>query len=149
MEVPRAELSESFSQMSDEELMERWCDGCLTDIAVEVARNEFSLRGVQPPPYVPRDLDTRAANEGNPSELVEIARSQMFGNLEVLRARLDSEGIPSLIVNENSNRMGPQFSNTAGGARLLVLSQFADDAKQIVALLNAGAFVLGEGDDVG
>ena len=43
----------------------------------------------------------------------------------------------------------PQFSNAAGGSRLLVASQYEKDAKQIIALVKAGAFALKEGDDVG
>ena len=148
MENPRAGLSQSFREMSDEELMERWCGGYLTDTAIEVARMEFSMRGVQPPPYVAKDADQRTGDEGEPSELVEVARSQVVSELEVLCARLKSEGIPPLIVNANTNRMGPQFSNAAGGARLLVPSQFAKDATEIVALVNAGAFALGDSDDV-
>ena len=148
MEDARAGLCQSFSEMSDEELLERWCGGYLTDIAVEVARAEFSLRGVQPPPYVAKEGDDPLVDEGEPSELVEVARSQVVAELEVLAARLNSEGIPPLIVNANTNRMGPQFSNAAGGARLLVPSQFANDAREIVALVKAGAFTLRDGDDV-
>ena len=81
--------------------------------------------------------------------VAEVARSQVNVELEVLGARLSAEGIPSLIVNANSNRMGPQFSNAAGGSRLLVASQYEKDAKQIIALVKAGAFALKEGDDVG
>jgi hypothetical protein len=44
--------------------------------------------------------------------------------------------------------MGPQFSNAAGGARLLVPAQCAKDAKEIIALVNAGAFALRDSDDV-
>jgi hypothetical protein len=133
--------------MSDEELMERWCGGYLTDVAVEIARTEFSVRGIQPPAYVAKEVDVGPVNDGEPSDLVEVARSQALVELEVLGARLRSEGIPPLIVNANTNRMGPQFSNAAGGARLLVPSQFAKDAMEIVALVKAGVFTLGETDD--
>jgi hypothetical protein len=148
MEDPRTGLRQSFSEMSDEELLERWRGGYLTDIAVEIARTEFSLRGIQPPAYVARRVDSDTADEAEPSELVEIARSQVVVELEMLAARLESEGIPSVIVNANTNRMGPQFSNAAGGARLLVQSQFARNAKDIIALVNSGVFTLGDGDDV-
>jgi len=148
-EVSRDDLSDSFGEMSDQELMERWSGGYLTDLAVEVARKEFSLRGIQPPPYVAKIADNLAVTEGEPSELVEVARSQVNVELELLGARLGGEGIPSFIVNANSNRMGPPFSNAAGGARLLVASQYEKDAKQIVALVKAGAFTLRDSDDVG
>jgi len=145
----RACLSDSFREMSDQELLERWSGGYLTEIAVEVARKELTRRGIHPPPYVAKVPDNLAVDEAEPSELAEVARSQVNVELEVLGARLSAEGIPSLIVNANSNRMGPQFSNAAGGSRLLVASQYEKDAKQIIALVKAGAFALKEGDDVG
>jgi len=110
----RACLSDSFREMSDQELLERWSGGYLTEIAVEVARKELTRRGIHPPPYVAKVPDNLAVDEAEPSELAEVARSQVNVELEVLGARLSAEGIPSLIVNANSNRMGPQFSNAAG-----------------------------------
>lgn len=144
MQDPRAGLAQSFREMSEDELMERWCGGYLTDIAVEVARAEFARRGVQPPAYVASQAERPAAGE---AQLVEVARSQELGELEVLGARLKGEGIPVLIVNANTNRMGPQFANAAGGARLLVPAQFAADARQILALVRTGAFALREGEE--
>ena len=40
----RKELADTFGQMSDEELLERWRSGSLTEVAVEVARAEFARR---------------------------------------------------------------------------------------------------------
>ena len=146
---PSAGLSETFRQMSDEELIERWCGGCLTEFAIDAAQTEFLRRGVLAPEYVAKDMADTIGEVLDPSELVEIARSQEISELQMLSARLDSEGIPSLIVNENTNRMGPQFSNAAGGARLLVLAQYAPDAREIVALVKAGIFALRDDEDLG
>lgn len=149
MQDARAGLSAVYRRFSDEELLERWGDGCLTELAVEVAQAELARRGLLAPPYLAKDALATPAVQGPPGELVEVARSQIVGNLQVLGARLDSEGIASWIVNENTNRMGPQFSNAAGGARLLVRAALADDAREIAALLDAGAFALREDEDVG
>lgn len=149
MEDSRAGLAGSFRRMSDEELLERWSSGCLTDIAIEVAKEELALREVPAPPYVSRESDEPPADRHEALEPVEVARSHSVMELQLLAARLESEGIPSLIVNENTNRMGPQFSNSAGGSSLLVALQYAGDAREIVDLLNKGEFAIRDGEDLG
>jgi len=67
MEDPRAGLAEIYRDMSDEELMQRWTEGRLTQVAMEVARDEFSRRGIEPGP-VPPDDEAGAATE--PQETV-------------------------------------------------------------------------------
>jgi len=98
---------------------------------------------------VAKVADNLAVTEGEPSELVEVARSQVNVELELLGARLSGEGIPSFHRQCEFESHGPPFSNAAGGARLLVASQYEKDAKQIVALVKAGAFTLRDSDDVG
>ena len=95
------------------------------------------------------EADGPVAREDDAVALVEIARSPVSGYLQVLGARLDSEGIPSHIVNENCNRMGAPFADVAGGARLMVDSRLAVAAREIVDLLDRGAFALRDGEPVG
>ena len=49
MPDPRSELCEIYREMSDEELVERWVDGNLTEVAMDVARADFSRRGILAP----------------------------------------------------------------------------------------------------
>lgn len=97
-------------------------------------------------PAILGDYELPGRAQPAPAALVEVARSPMIGYLQVLGARLAAEGIESLIVNEHSNGLGPQFADVAGGARLLVALPRAPDAREIIALVARGAFALGDGD---
>jgi membrane associated rhomboid family serine protease len=144
-------MADEFRQMSDEELMERWSSGYLTHLAISTARQEFARRGVKPPPYVAKDPDDPPKDERESlleqpaADFVEVARSKADGDLEAAAARLGAEGIPYRAV-----RSSRGFSEAAGTQilRLLVPSRFAADARQIISLVNSGAFSFG-GDEVG
>ncbi|HUD24373.1 MAG TPA: hypothetical protein VMQ45_01705 [Burkholderiaceae bacterium] len=148
MEDPRAGLTEIYRDMSDEELIQRWADGYLTQDAMEVARQEFSRRGVEPPQVKKEDLDDASGPEETVT-FVTLARSLVPGELQVLRARLESDGIASFVVDDNINRMTSLWSIAVGGARLLVPKQFAAEARQIIDLVKSGRLALREGDDTG
>jgi hypothetical protein len=132
--------------MSDEELMERWLEGNLTDIAVEVARDEFFRRGTTPPDLPPRERPERTTDTEETVTFVTVARSLIPSDLHVLHARLEGDGIPSLVVDDNIARMNSLWSVAVGGARLLVPQQFAAEANEVISLLRAGRFALGEND---
>ncbi len=82
-------------------------------------------------------------------EFIVVERSLAPGELEMLRARLQSEGIAALIADGDTNRMNPLWSIALGGTRLLVARDQADAAREIIALVKAGAFAIDEDDDVG
>ena len=82
---------------------------------------------------------------------VEVARSMASGpgELEILRARLASEKIPSYIADANTSGMNALWSIALGGTRLMVPAAHAAAAREIIALVRSGAFELGEDEDVG
>jgi hypothetical protein len=149
MPNPFAELSETYRDMSDKELMERWSDGHLTDVAMEVARSEFFKRGIHPPQASAAEKPDAANSTEETVTLVTVARSLIPSELHILRARLEGDGIPSFVIDDNITRMNSLWSVAVGGARLLVPQQFAAEAKQIIEHVKAGRFALREGDDVG
>ena len=144
--------------------MQRWTEDYLTDFAVEAARREFRRRGTTPPPYVAKDPDEpprdepprdgpgsysdllQAAadlsmSEQVPTGLVEVAQSKVDGDLEAAAARLRVEDIPYYAVYKTrfvrEDRPRRIF-------KLLVPSQFAANAREIISLVNSGAFSLGD-----
>jgi hypothetical protein len=149
MADPRAELSETYSDMNDAELMDRWLDGNLTEVATEVARAEFSKRGIQPPAVVTEENGEEAANGEEPVTFVTVARSLIPSELHILCARLQGDGVPAFVVDDNITRMNSLWSVAVGGARLLVPQQLAVEAKQIIGFVKAGRFALREDDVVG
>jgi hypothetical protein len=149
MPDPRAELSETYAEMGDAELMERWSDGNLTEVAMEVARGEFAKRGMAPPQIKPQQNTDALADSGEAVTLVTVARSLVPTQLHILQARLEAEGIPSFVVDADITRMNSLWAVAVGGARLLVPERHAAEAQQIIAYVRAGRFALGEGEDVG
>jgi hypothetical protein len=97
-------------------------------------------------PQETRDPDTQGVGD-----MVAVARSLAAapGDLEILRARLAGDGIPSFIYDGNTAQMNALWSIALGGTRLMVPGVHAAAAREIIALVRSGAFELGEDEDVG
>lgn len=148
MQNRNAELIETFRAMSDGELVERWREGHLTDAAIEVARAEFLRRGMVVPAAGPADEPEPLPEAEEAVTFVTVARSLIPADLYVLRARLEGDGIPSFVIDDNIVRMNSLWSVAVGGARLLVPQPLAAEAKEIIGLLRAGRFAIGEDEAV-
>ena len=144
MPNPDAELIETFRAMSDDELVERWREGYLTDAAMAVARAEFLQRGLGMPEAGPAEEPEPLAEVEEAVTFVTVARSLIPADLYVLRARLEGDGIPSFVLDDNIVRMNSLWSVAVGGARLLVPKPLAAEAREIIGLLEAGRFAIGE-----
>jgi hypothetical protein len=146
MNDPRAGLAETFARMADEELLERWHSGYLTEIAVEAARAELARRGIDAPDFVPAQLD--GANPGEPKDVtfVTVARSLDPMQIELLRARLESEGIEAFTADAGINQANALVSIAVGGVRLMVPSESAGEARRIIQLVRSGRFALRDDD---
>jgi hypothetical protein len=149
MTNPRTDLAERYCEMSEKELIERWAEGNLTELAKDVMEAEFRERGI------PLPATTPPAEHGEPVEpekrvaFQTVARSMNQADIQILRARLEAEGIPAYVADEGMNRMISLYSVAFGGMRLLVPQEFAAEAREIIRLLRSGRFALREGDDVG
>jgi len=138
----RDELSDTFRQMSDEELLERWQSGNLTETAVEVARAEFARRQIAVPDFVrfePVNDDSGAQDEVS---FATVARSLEPLQIEMLRARLQVEGIDAFAVDAGMNQVNPLYGIAVGGVRLMVPRESAEEARRIIGLIKSGRFAL-------
>jgi hypothetical protein len=81
---------------------------------------------------------------GETVTFVTVARSLIPSELYVLRGRLEGDGIPSFVLDDNIVRMNSLWSVPVGGARLLVPQPLAAEAREIIKLLRAGRFAIGE-----
>jgi len=145
----RNELADTFRELGDEELVERWRSGNLTDVAVEVARAELARRGICAPEFTRIDaVDENPAAQGDVS-FVTVARSLEPFQIEMLRARLKAEGIEAFAVDAGINQINPLVSIAVGGVRLMVPRESADEARRIVELVKAGRFALRDDDELG
>jgi hypothetical protein len=151
MQMPdyREDINETYRNMSNDELMELWIGGNLTEVAISVARDEFRRRGFQPPEVAPVGIAEDRTGIEETVAFVTVARSLIPSELHILHARLDGDGIPSFIADDNLTQMNPLWSIAVGGARLLVRQDRAEEAKQIIDLLESGRFALRESDGDG
>lgn len=147
MNEHRGELADTFGRMSDEELLERWRSGILTDVAVEVARAELSRRGIDAPEFARLELSDEDPGEESDVSFVTIARSLEPLQIEMLRARLRAEGIPAFAIDAGINQANALYSIAVGGVRLMVPRESADEARRIISLIRSGRFALREGED--
>ena len=138
----REELSETFARMSDEELIERWSTGYLTDTAVEVAQAEFTRRQISPPDAVRSEPSTEESGPQSDVSFTTVARSLEPLQIEMLRARLQAEGITAFAVDAGINQVNALVAIAVGGVRLMVPHEFADEAKRIIQLVKSGRFAL-------
>jgi hypothetical protein len=143
----RGELADTMGQMSDEELLERWRSGNFTEVAVEVARSELSRRGIDAPEFVPMQLpDDDPAMQGEVS-FVTIVSSLEPMQIEMLRARLQAEGIMVVAVDAGITQANALYAIAVGGVRLMVPKESADEARHIIGLIQSGCFALREDDE--
>ena len=84
----------------------------------------------------------------NQDDFETIARSSVPSDLEIIKALLESEGIPAFIVDGGINQVYSLIAVATGGARLQVASEYADAARQILKALDAGQLALDDDADV-
>jgi len=146
MSNPRDDLTETYRDMSEEELMDRWATGNLTEVAMAVARAEFLKRRIQPPEMAPAEIVEPETGIEETVIFVTVARSLIPSELHILRARLEADGIRSFVADDNTTQANSLWSVAVGGARLLVAQELAEEARQIIDLMKSGKFALRESD---
>ena len=146
MDDHREELSGTFSRMSDDELLERWRSGILTDVAVELVRAELASRGIVAPEFTRLEAVDEDPGPQHDVSFVTVARSLEPYQIEMLRARLQAEGIDAFTVDAGINQVNALISIAVGGVRLMVPRESADEARRIIALLRSGGLALRDDD---
>src|SRR6478672_774427 len=109
MDVTPESLAEKFRLYEDNELLELFRSGDLTELAQTVARAELASRGIDPassaaPSSPPPDEEPEQAVEG---DLVMVARMYNPLEAEMLRGRLESEGIPAMVADTQTAQVNP------------------------------------------
>lgn len=144
MPTPGEELRGRYRAFSDNELLSRVVSGTLTETALEVATAELADRKVD----IPKSSDAHDktplawADTFCPVRFQTIARSFNLTWLQILRARLEADGIGAFIIDENVSRMNPIFSAAWGGIRLQVPEIHVKEAREILADVRAGRLAL-------
>ena len=138
---------EEFQSLNDDELLAEFRSGELTDLAKSVAREELQRRGID----ISEEIIEPPTGDAGPSaddKLVCIARSFSAAEAEILRGRLEVEGVPALVADAHTVRAMPFMAIAGGGVRVLVPESYADRALEIVKGVEKGDYALrGIADD--
>ncbi len=146
MQIDREELVKTFANISDDELLERWKGGTLTDIAKEIAEQELTNRKLT---YSDLEFGLEAINDGgikDPGGLVTVGRFVVLVDAQIVRARLEAEGIPAILPDEHLVNAHFGLTGALGLIRIQVRRQDASRATEILKLIEDGDFTIEETD---
>jgi hypothetical protein len=139
MDVTRENLAEHFRLLSDDELLAEFQSGDLTDLAKVVAAEELGRRNVEPP-EVPSELPADEPVTPISGDLVLVARYASAAEAHILRGRLELEGVPATITDDNMTRTLGWVP--VGGVRVLVPESDAQRACEIIRAIERGDYAL-------
>ena len=152
MDVTRESLSETFNLYTDAELLELYRSGDLTELATDVARAELAKRGLDtarpapaPSPAPQPEPEPEPVIEG---DLVAVARLLDPTEGEMLRGRLEAEGVPAIVVDKQTATQ-VFYKYTIGGVRILVPEAYLERAREIVKADARGDYAIDDQTDVG
>lgn len=152
MDISKDELTTRFRQMTDDELVDRFKAGTLSQLGLEAASAELAARGIELPPSMSEAGEDAAAN-GLP-ELppgVTLVTIQHFIDplqASLARSQLESEGIFVHLWGEHLGIANIVFSAATGGMRLQVRNDQADRAREILAAIERGDYSLDENSEI-
>jgi hypothetical protein len=150
MDVTPESLAEKFRLYDDDELLELYRSGDLTDLAQTIARTELASRGIDPAqsatPPPPPEAEPEPVVDG---DLVMVARIYDPLEAEMLRGRLESEGIPAMVADTLTAQTNPFYKLAIGGVRVMVPEAYLAQAREIVRADARGDYALDDSTDVG
>lgn len=142
MTVTRQSLVEHFGLLSDDELLEQFQSGDLTDLARDVAAAELRSRRIDfseapsSKPATEPDAEAGWSSE----DLVLLARLDAV-SASLLQSRLNAEGVPAIIADDFAYRNVP-FGVGVDGVRVLVPESYLDRAVEIKRKIDRGDYAL-------
>jgi len=80
-------------------------------------------------------------SEGHSRDWVVIDGFTDVMQAEIVRGRLEAEGIPAILGNRHLVAADWMYSQALGGVRILVPREFISDAREIIADIDSGQFL--------
>ncbi|MBV8746903.1 MAG: DUF2007 domain-containing protein [Xanthobacteraceae bacterium] len=156
MDVTPESLAEKFRLYNDDELLELFRSGELTEMAQTIARAELASRGIDPgrataPPSRSPDQEPEPEPDSEPviqGDLVMVARMLNPIEAEMLRGRLEAEGVPAMVADTLAYQTNV-LKLALGGVRVMVPEAYLAQAREIVRADARGDYALDDGTDVG
>jgi hypothetical protein len=155
MDVTPESLAEKFRLYDDDELLQLLRSGDLTELAQTVARAELAGRGIDPGHAgAPPSPDREPQPEPTPEPVVEgdlvmVARMLDPLEAEMLRGRLETEGVPAMVADAQIVQTNVLYKLAVGGVRVMVPEAYLAQAREIVRADARGDYALDDGTDVG
>lgn len=156
--ITRLSLIENLALLGDDELRRMLGSSDFTELARDVARRELQSRGIDPaqpadeadnvpPPEDPIEADDEVAADGG--DLVELARFCNPMDGQMLRSRLDAEGVPAIVADAHMAQANPLLAIALSGVRVLVPERYLARGREIMRDIQAGQYALDDQIDVG
>lgn len=139
-----AELTTLFRQLTDEELVHRATSGDLTEQAQAVAEQEVADRKLVLPVAQAAD----AAHSAYQGDLVIVARQLSATEAQMLSSCLNAAGVPAEAGDTHFVQTYSLLAGAVGGANIRVPANFVDEAHEVIAAFQRGAFDLGDNFNV-
>jgi hypothetical protein len=138
-------LAARVAELSDDELLRRVASGAQSAESVVLIEAELQRRGLAIPDAPAEDDDGYDA-EGVSDSLVEFARYGFPIEAQLLRERLEAEGVQAWVVNANVAQAFGYLRDAVGGARVMVRPADVAAAQRVLEQLDAGDFALDDGE---
>lgn len=149
MNINREDLKTRFRTLADEVLLQRYLSGGLTELALDVAREELCERGIELPMLANEDpVDDQRVFSESSGTLVYVANHLTWIEAQLLCSFLDSEGIPATLADAHMSTTNQFLSIAGGGVRVLVHENNLTKASEIVAAFKRGEYQLDDDFDV-
>jgi hypothetical protein len=140
-------LSEIFSQLTDEELVARVAAGGLTDEAQAIAIAELQSRQIPIPPVA--DVTAEPPEEEYLGDMVMLERGLTPTEAHMLCSCLQAAGIQADAWDANLVQANALLSIAVGGASVRVHSTQMAEAREVLAAFQRGDCALGDDFDPG
>ena len=149
MTITSESLARHFASLPDEELVEKFQSGELTDLAQDLAAAELRARRIDVPrrkptvanPALPEEEEANVIPMVIGGDLVQLASFSDLNSANLLQSRLDAEGVPAIVPDT--------FASLADGhflVRVMVPESYFERAAQIKMRIDRGDYELDEKD---
>jgi hypothetical protein len=155
MDVTRESLAEKFKLYNDDELLRLYRSRDLTALASAVAQAELASRGINVVRPAATAAPSAAAEPVDAPEPVSegdlVAVAQLFDptEAEMLRGRLEAEGVPAMVADTQTAQVNPLYRLAIGGVRVMVPEAHLDRAREVVRADARGEYALDDNVETG
>lgn len=145
----REELVQQFREYSNDELLEKLKSGVLIELAQDVALHELKARGIEFSGQPVATMDGAEDTCFSPGDFETVATFATPTDAHILRAHLESEGVPAFVPDAHLGVVNPFLLSGTGSIRVQVPMSLIPDATKIIRAIREGKYSLDESGQIG